>query len=313
MGRLVEELASSRDERTESIDSLRAAARCELAEHRKTREAVAVQQRRWRIEHLDNLRRETGQLRQATQTALEEMSAAQKAVSAAQQQRLSGHIKALRQDVVESRKMAQAFVLRMDAAHRITASSQRKMLLNARANLSADVRSLREEARDFVGELHQSHQNASAAQREWLAEERVRLTVQVSALRGQFRWEQDQVRADLDKARSIWVELAAPAREMRASSAPAPADSPSEAVAIEAAPAPKAPEIAPVEQEPDDLTVIAGIGPAMQRRLRQAGIETLAQLASSEPEFLRQSVGEIGQLAKVDEWIAEAQRLIETS
>ncbi|NJM08209.1 hypothetical protein HC891_21545, partial [Candidatus Gracilibacteria bacterium] len=55
----------------------------------------------------------------------------------------------------------------------------------------------------------------------------------------------------------------------------------------------------------DDLTVIRGIGPQMQQRLNQAGINTYRQVAGSTPEELRHALGSL-RLANVDEWIAAA-------
>jgi predicted flap endonuclease-1-like 5' DNA nuclease len=60
---------------------------------------------------------------------------------------------------------------------------------------------------------------------------------------------------------------------------------------------------------PDDLTTIRGIGPVMLQRLNQAGIYTYAQLATSTPDELRQALREAARLAKVEEWIEQAQKL----
>ncbi len=45
----------------------------------------------------------------------------------------------------------------------------------------------------------------------------------------------------------------------------------------------------------DDLTIINGIGPTFAQRLRDAGLNTFADLAHSTPEHLRE-------VAKVAEW-----------
>jgi small subunit ribosomal protein S2 len=61
---------------------------------------------------------------------------------------------------------------------------------------------------------------------------------------------------------------------------------------------------------PDDLTTIRGIGSNMQQRLNEAGIYTYAQLAASTPDEVRQGLGTVGQLAKVEEWIEQARELV---
>jgi predicted flap endonuclease-1-like 5' DNA nuclease len=55
-----------------------------------------------------------------------------------------------------------------------------------------------------------------------------------------------------------------------------------------AAPEPEAtqPEKAVTAPVPDDLTVIKGIGPALQNRLRALGITTFADLAAANPDKL---------------------------
>jgi predicted flap endonuclease-1-like 5' DNA nuclease len=75
---------------------------------------------------------------------------------------------------------------------------------------------------------------------------------------------------------------AAPARPE--SAAPAPGPEPAARSA-----APKKPVAPPV---PDDLTVIKGIGPAVQNKLRGLGITTFADLAAADPDaILRQLKG----------------------
>ncbi len=60
----------------------------------------------------------------------------------------------------------------------------------------------------------------------------------------------------------------------------------SEALA-EKAPAAESPAEAPPPAEPDDLKVIEGIGPKIERLLHDAGILTYAQLAATDVERLR--------------------------
>ena len=139
-------------------------------------------------------------------------------------------------------------------------------------------------------------------------------------------------RADLSDARQVWSSFNALMQQRRAGrpavpSAPPPpvekvmAPPPSveevaaPPAAVEAPPEAveeAAPPLDVVEEEvaPDDLTAIRGIGAGMQQRLNEAGFHTFAELAESPPEELRQILGDVGRLAKVEEWIEEARTRI---
>ncbi len=61
------------------------------------------------------------------------------------------------------------------------------------------------------------------------------------------------------------------------------------------------------EPEPDDLTLVEGIGPKMSSVLDEAGITTFHQLASSEPEMLKQLLRDHGlQFADPTTWPEQA-------
>jgi len=47
----------------------------------------------------------------------------------------------------------------------------------------------------------------------------------------------------------------------------------------------------------------------MQQRLNEAGIYTYTRLATSTPDELRQNLGAVARLAKVEEWIEQAREL----
>ena len=118
-------------------------------------------------------------------------------------------------------------------------------------------------------------------------------------------WGLASARNDLGEARQAWANLSALMQHRRGKPAavPSPPLPPAEPVETKEVAAP--PE--PAKVVADDLTVIRGIGPSMQQRLNAAGIHTFEQLAKSTPEVLRESLGDAGRLAKVEEWIAQAQ------
>ena len=58
---------------------------------------------------------------------------------------------------------------------------------------------------------------------------------------------------------------------------------------------------------PDDLTVIKGVGPVYQWKLRDAGFNTYQQLASADPDQLRRMLDiKNWQRVNVEAWIAQA-------
>jgi predicted flap endonuclease-1-like 5' DNA nuclease len=59
----------------------------------------------------------------------------------------------------------------------------------------------------------------------------------------------------------------------------------------------------------DDLTIIWGIGPALQQRLYTAGIRTYADLANRNPEQIRRALGESGRASQIEQWIDQARTL----
>jgi predicted flap endonuclease-1-like 5' DNA nuclease len=71
-------------------------------------------------------------------------------------------------------------------------------------------------------------------------------------------------------------------------------------------------ELIDTEIAGDDLKAISGIGPAYERRLKEAGIHTYADLAQQTPENIRSITGlKAWQAAEPEGWIAEAQSLSE--
>ncbi len=66
-----------------------------------------------------------------------------------------------------------------------------------------------------------------------------------------------------------------------------------------------------VEENPDDLTTIRGIGITTQNRLNASGIRTFAQLAAASPDDLRETFGSRVTEGKIKHWIADARKLAE--
>lgn len=102
-------------------------------------------------------------------------------------------------------------------------------------------------------------------------------------------------------------------------SAQEPQEEEPEPEALEAEPPlPAAEEQEPVEEEEnlpvdeprlDQLTEIKGIGPRIQSKLYLAGIDTYAKLAQSDPAKLRAILDQVGGMANVESWIAQAKKL----
>ena len=59
----------------------------------------------------------------------------------------------------------------------------------------------------------------------------------------------------------------------------------------------------------DDLTVVRGIGIAIQDRLYRGGIKSFSQLAEASPEKIQAILGKTARGAKVETWIAQASEL----
>ena len=65
--------------------------------------------------------------------------------------------------------------------------------------------------------------------------------------------------------------------------------------------------VAPEVTEPDDLTLIEGIGPKIKSVLQAAGVQTFAQLADMTPEKIKELITEAGiRLGVTDTWPKQA-------
>jgi predicted flap endonuclease-1-like 5' DNA nuclease len=203
-------------------------------------------------------------------------------------------------------------------------------LLGAHGERVAAVAGIRTSTAQELADFHAAQQEMSAEQRARMAELLARLGAQRDGLASETRAfvqaadaAQQQKAADHGDARQAWSSFAELMQERRskgqaapASIAPPPAPAPPPALLVTATPSrsggdrPRAPAARVQAAASDDLTAISGIGVGMKQRLNQGGIRSFAQLAHSTPEELREVLGNAGRLAKVNNWIKEAQDLL---
>jgi predicted flap endonuclease-1-like 5' DNA nuclease len=184
------------------------------------------------------------------------------------------------------------------------ASEQRQRLTRQADALSRDTAA-------FLQEQHAVRQTMAAEQRQRLAAEQASLIADMAALRKELRAAQQEMRAEMNEGREIWANFKASlhreAGKPVAATPPTPPTPP--ATEETSGPPPEEPPTAEGARD-DDLTKIRGIGAGMMVHLNEAGIHTYAQLAESDPDELRQALGAASRLAKVEEWIAQAQDLL---
>ena len=194
------------------------------------------------------------------------------------------------------------------------------------AQAAEDVRGRVEYVEELRGNTAALLKELDAAQQAMAAELRAHMGEQETARQAQAMEYMDELRSDVSamrnelqaaqsEARRVWnsfLTIIQQRRRRKAAPPPPPPPPPVEEAPPVAEKVPIAEEAPPVAEEvaPDDLTTIRGIGPSMQQRLNEAGIDTYAQLAASTEEQLREALGETaGRLAKVEEWIEQARGL----
>jgi predicted flap endonuclease-1-like 5' DNA nuclease len=110
----------------------------------------------------------------------------------------------------------------------------------------------------------------------------------------------------LVKRRAAWFEISAPEQPLWLPAQPISAKPISP---VPSPPQPAPPE-APAKREPDDLTLIDGIGPAFARALGDLGITTFAQLAESNPDDLAARIDRLtAARIRRDDWVGQAKAL----
>lgn len=259
-----------------------------------------------------HLNQETNKLRSGVSNFRKSINTAQDAMATKQRAQLNAAVNDLRATTAEILKNFEAELAQM-------ATEQDAELTQDMQTLQAQVNALRENAVQFIADADKAHQEAAAALRQDLFEHRTGLEATVASIRAQFRNEHDQIRKDHAEARLIWTRLNTLLQNRRAKQKGQQSESPAPVVEAPAPVSPPAPvaSVAEVSVAPDltaatprdDLTLIHGIGHATQRRLNEAGIWTFVQLAAADEEQLRQTLGQLGRLAKVDEWIALAREM----
>ncbi len=227
-------------------------------------------------------------IRTSTAEELAEFHAAHQAQAAEQREQLDEYMNGLRRDTA-------AFLSDATGARQAMATQQRERLDEYTDGLRRDTEAL-------LKELDAAHEAMATEQRQRLATERERLTSDVAAMRDRFQAEQREMRADLSEAQRVWSSFSRQMQQRRAGR-PAAAPPPPRSPAKETPPA------STEEADADDLTVIRGIGPAMQHRLNKAGFYTYVQLAKAAPTELRQALGEVGARVNMEEWVEQAREL----
>ena len=209
------------------------------------------------------------------------------------------------------------------------------------------VATLKSDTGAMLGEFQTVHQAMAEEQRQRLDEQQSARRAQAAEMRGALQADLSEARrvwtsfAKLMQNRRARRQAAPPPqptpakepdRRARRQAAPPPPPTPAEEsaesrsfldrfVRRQAAPPPPptpaeepAAPAAPVQEAAsDDLTAIRGIGASMQKRLNEAGIRTFAQLTNRTADDLRELLGDVGRLAKVQEWIEQAQDLIRSA
>lgn len=224
-------------------------------------------------------------IRTSTAQELAEFHGAHQAMAAEQRQRLSEYGDGLRRGTA---------TFLSDAA-----GARQAMATQQHEQLDEYMDGLRRGTAALLKELDAAHQAMAEEQRGRLATERERLTSDVATMRDRFQVEQRGMQADLSEAQQVWSSFTGQMQQRRGGwpvAAPPPHPAPPPPVKEEAA--------------ADDLTVIRGIGPAMQHRLNEAGFYTYAQLTKATPKELRQALGEVGPRANLEEWIKQARELL---
>jgi len=278
----------------------------------QSRQKSATRQAKHLNQEATKLRSNVGDFRKSINTA-------QDAMATRQREQLNAALETIQNEVAGLRAATAEILKGFEAEFAQMATEQDAELKQDMQTLQARVTELRENAAQFVADADIAHQEAAAALRQDLLGHHTDLETTVANIRVQFRAEHDNIRKDHAEARLIWTRLNTllqhrRAKQMGQSEPPAPVKravhkkAPVSPPPVEEPVAPTAPPATTVASQ-DDLTLIHGIGQATQHRLNEAGVLTFAQLAAADEEQLRQAIGQVGRIAKVDEWITLAREM----
>ena len=245
-------------------------------------------------------------IRTDTAEELRDFGEARFAMAKEQDERLKADVAARRTDVV-------AMLSDLNKAHAAMAKAQRARLSEDHTKLAADGAAM-------LIELEQDHVAMAAELRAHLSDDRAKLAADGAA-------ERDERLADVAVRREGWDSIAAALAKRREGAPVAPQPAPKPVVALEpkviapepvpepvvVSPEPEPVALAePAEDVEDDLTRIRGIGPGMQAHLNAVGIFSFAKLAKADVETLRLELGDVARLARIEEWIDQAEKLTES-
>ena len=301
MAKLIPEFVGSWDVRTASIAGIRVDTSQMLRDSHEARETMAAEQD-------ERLKAEVAARQSDVAEMLRNLADDHAAMAAEQDARLAQDFSELRRDVAAMR-------VDLDKAHAAMAKEQDK-------RLKADYKELRRDVAALLVDLDKEHAAMAAEQAARLTEDRAHMAAEVAASR-------DELRSDIAGAHETWASLKAAMTQRRKSAGAGPKKPAArkaavfEPIAPAAAPAP-AREVAPEsvvfapESTPaagpvhDDLTLIRGIGEGMQARLNELGIFSFAQLIKADTAEVRDGLGDAGRMARIDEWIEQAEELSST-
>jgi len=310
-----------------------------LQEVNSQHEAVTAEQRQYLADTMQALRAQVAKASQSTVDFMKEVDLERKSMNSEQRKSLEAQMNDLHNQVNSLRESAASFLGDLDKSNQSMAKELSQTLTSQRASLSTETATFRKEissahqkmsaqqARNLgiaSMRLHKSvsdlrthaaaalkasgdaHRSMAAQQKHSLAQDRSQLSAEVVSTRKNIISQRNSVRADLAEASQIWANISELKKKNRqiikevAEPVAAPS-TPWEAVAsVEAE----------VQNSVDDLQVIQGIGPGMAKHLADAGYFSYAQLADSSPEQVREALGKVGKLAKVESWIDQARELM---
>jgi predicted flap endonuclease-1-like 5' DNA nuclease len=252
------------------------------------------------------------ELRNALQMQRETHRAEQAERAIAIRQRLAADVEALRNETIhmlqayETTRQHESAMMQEQRAQELAVlrADTATQLHEYRSRREEQAATLHDELTQVVAHIQKETQialsRATMARRAMATSQARRLQAQVAELRA-------EVHGILREYHQEWVVIGETQHSM--------ANTMASVAPIEATPAASepVPEAKPASKagSRDDLTIIWGIGPAIQQRLYSAGITTFAQLATRSPEEVRRSLRDGGRVnhSYIDQWIDQARDL----